>query len=116
LRQCFYRFDPSRESLKAKPNVEKELLAPEREQPAFGGSSAHLTSLALGERGGSFINLVLSEVKLMLKGVSRWWYLVAIGLFLASLATPLNVSQKLLVAIWIPAGLLRRTHLHTRHV
>ena len=37
----------------------------------------------------------------MLKGVSRWWYLVATGLFIASLATPLSVSHQLLVAVWI---------------
>jgi hypothetical protein len=97
----FHRFDPSRESSRAKSTAQKHHPIPELERQPSAGSSVHLTPLVLGERGGSFTILVLSELKLMLKGVSRWWYLVAVGLFIASLATPFAISHDLLVAVWI---------------
>lgn len=97
----FHRFDPSLESSRVKPTVQKHHAIPEPEQQAFAASSAHLTPLLFDERGNSFSILVLSELKLMLKGVSRGWYLVAAGLFIASLATLPGVSHQLLVVIWI---------------
>jgi hypothetical protein len=61
----------------------------------------HLTPLPANARGLPFAVLLVSELKLMLKGMSHWWYLVAAGLVVAGIATPLAVSRTLLVAAWI---------------
>jgi hypothetical protein len=45
--------------------------------------------------------MVAAELRLMLKGVSKWWYLVVVGLWIASVASPLEISRGLLIAIWI---------------
>lgn len=97
----FHRFDPSRESPRTKLALQQSHVGPGLEREVFARTSAHLTPMPSDERAGSFTILVLSELKLMLKGVSVWWYLVAAGLFIASLTTPIGVSRGLLVAIWI---------------
>jgi hypothetical protein len=45
--------------------------------------------------------MVRAELRLALHGISRWWYLVAAGLFAACLFTPLPISRAFLVAAWI---------------
>jgi hypothetical protein len=45
--------------------------------------------------------MVRAELRLALHGVSLWWYLVAAGLFAASLFTPITVSRGFLIAAWI---------------
>ncbi|MFI5174087.1 MAG: hypothetical protein ACHQKY_04465 [Terriglobia bacterium] len=97
----FHRFDPSLGLSESRPAARQPLLIPQREQETFAAASTHLTPLPSDDRGGSLTDLVLSELKLMLKGVSRWWYCVAAGLFIASLVTPLAMSHELLVAVWI---------------
>jgi hypothetical protein len=96
----FHRFDPAKESQKSKRR-EAPMQGPfVRIQPAISAkASARLA--ALGSMGGGSFGLTLAELRLMLKGVSFWWYLVALGLWIASLATPLNVSRGVLVAVWI---------------
>ncbi len=46
--------------------------------------------------------IVTAEVRLMFKGVSRWWYMVAAGLFIAEIASPLKVGREILLPIaWL---------------
>ena len=45
--------------------------------------------------------MVVAELRLALHGVSRWWYLVALGLIAAGLFSPVPVSRGLLIAAWI---------------
>lgn len=99
----FRRFDPAAErSIRAPkgavspppPEEIEEGVVPER------GSISTLHRLTKRPRF-SFLFMVLAELRLALHGVSLWWYLVAAGLFVASLFTPLAVSRAFLVVAWI---------------
>jgi hypothetical protein len=99
----FYRFDPAREwsakikTTKAPPQNQATAYA-NGEMPALIPSPAapvHLTPLPPSARGAGAAILtlprtVVAELKLMLKGHHWWWYIVAAGLFVTSLASPLN--------------------------
>jgi ABC-2 family transporter len=62
---------------------------------------AHLTPLS-GARGGGLAQMFVAELKLALKGCSRWWYAAAGGLLVAQCAAPIEVSRgPLLTAAWI---------------
>jgi hypothetical protein len=99
----FRRFDPAeerskrsrkREEMAAKPDVAEEL---ETAGPLHAARLSPLTK----PRRFSFPFMVLAELRLALHGISRWWYLVAAGLFVVCLFTPLPVSRGFLVAAWI---------------
>jgi hypothetical protein len=89
----FHRFDPARESWRRK---RRKKAAPEPVEdrtatngaPAASAAAVQLTPLAQAARGSQFPRLVVSELRLMLKGRGWWWYLVAAGLFVASLVVP----------------------------
>ena len=96
----FHRFDPASEFLRSKRKQVLEDAPSAQLKPAvFAETSKRLS--ALGATRGGFVGLMLAELRLMLKGVSRWWYLVALGLWIASLVTPAEASRGLLIAIWI---------------
>jgi hypothetical protein len=82
----FHRFDPAREGRHR--NKESPEPAEERRAPTAPIAEIHLTPLKRTARGSQFPRLVVSELRLMLKGHAWWWYLVAAGLFVASLAVP----------------------------
>ncbi len=50
---------------------------------------------------GDFGTLVLAELRLMLKGLNFWWYAVAIGLWIATLATPAAEQSIALGMAWL---------------
>jgi len=50
---------------------------------------------------GDFGALVLAELRLMLKGLSFWWYVVAAGLWIATLASPLKEQSIALGLAWL---------------
>ena len=91
----FHRFDPARESGRRK----KEASEPVEGRPEANGAAGvrapavHLTPLTRAAHGSQFARLVALELRLMLKGHGWWWYLVAAGLFAASLAVP-NVQAR----------------------
>ena len=61
-----------------------------------------LTPLGSRSTGFRFAGLLVAELRLMLKGLQWWWYLVAAGLIVASLLVPLeNVQSALLPAVWV---------------
>jgi hypothetical protein len=89
----FHRFDPARESWRRKKEAPGPAVDPSGadDTPASRPADVHLTPLARtsrGSRGNQFPRLVVSEIRLMLQGRAWWWYLVAAGLFVASLAVP----------------------------
>jgi len=107
----FHRFDAAREwRLKAASAVEKR-GAPSSSASEINGASvpaaaaetpAHLTPLPTGRPGNSFATLVAAELHLMLKGKQWWWYVVAGGLSIACLVSPLESSRGgVLIAAWM---------------
>ena len=61
-----------------------------------------LTPLDSRPTGFRFAGLLVAELRLMLKGLQWWWYLVAVGLIVASLAMPFESVQRwLLPAVWL---------------
>ena len=98
----FDRFDPSRR----RPRQTKS-TAPTLKPQTAGTSQAlpqpiHLTPLASSQNGFAFIRVLISELKLLIKGQRWWWYAGAAGLFIASLANPVeNVRSYILPFIWL---------------
>ena len=96
----FDRFDPSKEAFTRRtvgPPPPVEEPAPAAPSPA----APALSSLRDEQKAGRFPQLVLAELLLLLKGRKRWWYAIALGLALAGLVTPLNISRIVLLAAWI---------------
>ena len=98
----FDRFDPSRskprrtKSTASLPKPEVASISPTLSQPA------HLTPLTASKNNFTFLRVLISELKLLLKGQRWWWYAIAIGLFIASLAnTPENVRTFVLPIAWL---------------
>jgi len=108
----FHRFDPAREwaiRRKQKPSSaetpateDRTVLLPKAER-----FPTHLSPLQ--RRGNTqrpnanpFLRLVVAELRLMLQGQRWWWYIVAAGLLIACLVSPLSASRSgVLLAAWI---------------
>ena len=95
----FDRFDPStllrvRKKRRARGSQDG---VPEDAVPAV---QAHLTPLAAGRVRSGPGGLFVAELKLMVKGHPWWWYAVAGGLIVASIAAPLEISRVILAAAW----------------
>ena len=70
--------------------------------PELSVGQLQLTPLDSRSTGFRFADLLVAELRLMLKGLQWWWYLVALGLIVASLIMPLeNVQSGLLPAVWV---------------
>jgi hypothetical protein len=62
----------------------------------------HLTPLPTRTNSFTFIRVMTSELKLLLKGQPWWWYVIAGGLFIASLITPSeSVRAYVLPIAWL---------------
>jgi hypothetical protein len=100
----FHRFDPAREWGRKKTNepavaAPEPEMRPERMEPA--AAVPHLTPLAR-TFGSRFPQLVMSELRLMLKGLRWWWYAGAIGLLVGQIVSPdPNVRSGFLIGAWI---------------
>ncbi len=98
----FDRFDPSRSlgrtrKQKAGAPEPAQALAVPVPVPAF-----HLQPLPAGARRFHFLALLRAELRLLLQGQRWWWYLVAAGLMIASLFSPLDAVRKgILPVAWI---------------
>lgn len=98
----FNRFDPALEWGLKRAKVVAVLTGNGEASAAVPAQSpVHLTALAHARSASSLPQLVLAELKLMLKGHRWWWYAVAGGLFVASLTTPLNAVRGVAIAILI---------------
>jgi hypothetical protein len=104
----FHRFDPAwawsfrraKKSLAAAGTSGDAL--PTGHTPEDRPLVVHLTPLEDAGRGTRFGQLVVSELQLMLKGQRWWWYLVALGLLIASAASPsVAARQGVLAVAWL---------------
>jgi hypothetical protein len=107
----FNRFDPARAwriKIKTKPAAGPDVVIT-NESPALAISPGQLTPIIRTSAGmhTRFVQLVVSELRLMLKGQRWWWYTVAAGLFIACLASPVNASRGgVILAAWLWPTLL----------
>ncbi len=111
----FDRFDPARNVLRAAKKPKPAKGAALREQAAVQAALSlptaqppvpHLTPLpqAASRRvlQPRFVSLVLAELRLMLRGHAWWWYTAEAALFIACLASPLEVARSgLIAASWL---------------
>ena len=99
----FRRFDPAREGSRRASKVVKQPSQPKVIEDQVVPDLVHTATLHPLTKAPrfSFLFMVLAELRLALHGVSRWWYLVAAGLFAAGLFTPVSISRAFLVAAWI---------------
>jgi hypothetical protein len=108
----FDRFDTARAAGRQRGKAGVAALPPEATAATNGpdlgpGAPARLTPLAIPAGSHAFFRLFLAELRLALFGLRWWWYAVAIGLLIAQLATPLEVSRgPLLATSWIWCVLL----------
>jgi hypothetical protein len=88
--------------------------------PAFAAShpvAGRMLSGAAARAGRSRLAaLVLAELRIALKGVSRWWWLVALGLAVASLFAPLAAVRGFLVPFALVWPVLRWSAMGTREI
>jgi hypothetical protein len=79
----------------------------------------HATARPVGRAEPSRLAaLVAAELRIALHGVSRWWWVVALGLAVASLFAPLPVARQFLapftmvwpMLVWSPMGTRERRH------
>jgi hypothetical protein len=64
--------------------------------------AVHLTPLDSSAGGFNFFHMLIAELRLALHGISWWWYLVAMGLVVGQLASPLEISRGPLLGVaWL---------------
>jgi len=97
----FDRFDSSR----AKPKRTKiKTTSPETvvESSIQKISVPHLTPLKISANRLNFLNILSTEIKLLLKGQRWWWYLVAGGVIVAGVINSAEIAYKVILPIaWI---------------
>jgi hypothetical protein len=98
----FDRFDPARR----RPGVERAEEDTDHESARAPHTprtvTKRLTTLSASARRWRFSGVLAAELRLMLKGRRRLWYIGAIGLNLACLLNPsLEVQRYLLLAVWV---------------
>jgi hypothetical protein len=72
------------------------------QSPAAKIAPAQLTAVAARDRGSAFARLFVAELKLAIKGLHWWWYVVAVGLLIAQATAPLATArQQLLGTSWL---------------
>ena len=97
----FNRFDPSR----AKPKRTKP--GPPKPDPSASAiyrplPTVHLTPLNNTANRYSFFNVLIAEIKLLLKGQRWWWYAGMAGIIIACLAVPLAAVRAYALPIaWV---------------
>jgi hypothetical protein len=102
----FDRFD-SAEFRKTKDRGKKAIPAPlPQTSSAPSGSRVpapmHLTPLGVAARTNAFVRIFAAELRLALFGLRWWWYLIALGLLIAQLFAPLEISRGPLLGVsWI---------------
>jgi len=99
----FHRFDPGRrwdfQKVSTGDSADVNVDVTTTALPAQ--TQRHLTPIAHTGSATRMLRLVLAELKLMLKGHRWWWYAIAGGIFIASVASPPAAPGAALAAlIW----------------
>ena len=98
----FDRFDPSGRRLRRKVNSAPTHIPQTGSASRTLSQPIRLTPLTRSQDGFAFFRVLISELKLLLKGKRWWWYLGALGLFIASLVVPVeSVRTGVLPFAWI---------------
>ena len=97
----FDRFDPSRSKLRRmKPVASKPDLSPASTSQAL--PTVHLTPLNKAANRFSFFNVLIAELKLLLKGQRWWWYVAMAGIIIACLVNSSAAVRELVLPIaWV---------------
>jgi hypothetical protein len=118
----FARFDPSREGLrrkKNKPGMGTDKVQIERlERPARTQLLILSSLITRITHANTFLGVLFSELRMLLKGRRWWWWVIIAGLNLAILAYPLSATKQYLLplallwplAIWSEMGNRERKH------
>ncbi|HNX50956.1 MAG TPA: hypothetical protein PLS53_13045 [Thermoanaerobaculaceae bacterium] len=95
----FRRFDPAfRRAPGARRGRMPDLAPPDEE---FAPTWTEPVALPAVETGSPFLLVLQSELRLMLHGRSRWWWLVSAGLLIATAVAPLPIAHHyLLPCLW----------------
>ena len=99
----FTRFDPSRTRPGRRKGVASTLRPQSVAAPQALPQPARLTPLSPPQGGYAFLRVLISELKLLLKGQRWWWYAGAAGLFIASLTNPIETVRTYIlpfVCLW----------------
>jgi len=108
----FDRFDPARSSITAqirarRKNIQPQISHAETASIPFHQSHTRLTPLRHTASRSRFLALIQAEFRLMARGHSWWWYLVAAGLIAGTLFAPLQDSRGgLILVAWLWPALL----------
>ena len=102
----FSRFDPSRNRIhsngstgnRSTPATRDGGDADERSMPVAVPTP---TAMHPSRAGATFGRLVSGEVRILVQGVSWWWWLVAVGLSIVAVMIPLSVLPGMLLPIWV---------------
>ncbi len=102
----FRRFDEAPGIIKQRFWSKKQTSTPNGQSAASLASAdspkvTSLTPLIARSRKITLVRLLTAELRIALNGVSKWWYLIAAGIFVAGMLTPFAISHKfLLAAAW----------------
>lgn len=99
----FQRFDPARSRRKKSKATTAATSDEQAATPAaIQISAAHLTPLVRTGSRSPLVQLILSELSLMLKGRRWWWYAVVAGLLVGQFVSPEPmVRSGFLIAAWL---------------
>lgn len=103
----FHRFDPARSVGKRRKSAGGPTPMPAEERqalpsPGISANVVHLTPLSRTARYSRFLQLVVSELWLMLKGQRWWWYGAASGMLIGQIVSPdAQVRSGFVIAAWI---------------
>jgi hypothetical protein len=103
----FHRFDPARSwrrrrpptapATSSAPSADNSIVA-----PSIPIAAVHFTPLIRTSLRSRYLQLVISELRLMLKGQRWWWYVGAAGMLVGELVSPEpNIRSGFLVAAWL---------------
>lgn len=103
----FHRFDPARSwsrsrAKKSNGNAEAVQAVNATDTAIAPATAASLTPMTRTGRNGRYAQLVISELRLMLKGRRWWWYAGAAGMLVGQIVSPeASVRSGFLLAAWI---------------
>lgn len=94
----FDRFDPSRSKPRRTKNNASNSAEPASAFPTS-ATAVRLTPLNRTANRFSFFNVLLAELKLLVKGQRWWWYAGAAGLIIASAVSPAEAVRQFILPI-----------------